>query len=169
MSIPRGIRTTKSTNRGDRMTPQRLESAVRETGVNVLPWISAALVVAYGGVTLLFSTFLTLILCDWAMGLLAARIRGEDLCWEKAVRGWYKFLAYLVLLVALHRLDVASIVMIGIGSKGKLMDNTLIGLCGYEFWSVLRNAGRCGIAIPAWLRKLGERLKSVFSDEKGGD
>jgi len=152
------------------MTPHRLESAARETGTSVLPWIYTAFVAAYGGSNVLFSTFLALLLCDWALALLATSIQGERVCWEKAVRGFKKTLAYLILLIALHRVDVASPLLVGICTEGKIMDTTLIGLAGYELWSILRNTRRCGIEPPEWLSKIAERLRNVtYDNNRGGN
>jgi phage-related holin len=123
---------------------------------------TALLIYLIGGVDTLMSTFLLFAMLDWFIAIIAAKINSVPVTWSRAVKGLWKSIAYIILVIVAHRFDIASIHLLGFSTVDKARNALLIGLVGYELLSILRHAGACGCVAPGWLSVFGSSLKCMI-------
>jgi toxin secretion/phage lysis holin len=108
-----------------------------------------------GGVDSLVIILLCFVAVDYVTGIIASAMEGK-LSSQIGFRGIVRKLLIFVLVAASHLLDIA------IGWDNHFIRDTIIFFyIANEFISIVENAGRAGVPIPAVLRKAIE----LFKDE----
>jgi len=106
-----------------------------------------------GGMDLFVVILLALVIVDYITGIAASALEGK-LSSQVGFRGIVRKLLIFVLVAASHLVDLA------IGWDMHLIRDAIIFFyIANEFISIVENAGRAGVPIPAVLRKAIELLK----------
>ncbi|MCC3373916.1 phage holin family protein [Cohnella sp. REN36] len=121
--------------------------------------VGAALIFAYGHWPQALTVLLVVMALDYLTGVTAAVRDGSGLHSQTGFWGlWKKGLMLLVILLA-HRIDVMF------GSEWA-MGGAIYFYLANELLSVLENAGRIGLPIPARLRQVVRLLRDRADEEE---
>jgi len=121
--------------------------------------VGSSLCQALGGWDALLRALVFFIVLDYASGLLASGIEGR-LSSRVGFKGVAKKVLILMLVAVAFKVDQLT--------STQLMRNSVVGFyLGIEGLSILENAGRVGIPLPAVLKNTLEVLKN--KDGKGED
>lgn len=98
---------------------------------------------------------IVLVLLDFATGISAAKVSGEEIKSSKVFRSAVKVVMYMTLISASHLLEVASVI-------GFADDTVIAFLAATELISLIENVGRMGFAVP---KKLLNKLQHFRDDQ----
>ncbi|WP_456277907.1 phage holin family protein [Bacillus sp. AK128] len=113
----------------------------------------------FGGWSSLLTVLTFMIVIDYLTGVIAAGIE-KKLCSRIGFRGIAQKILIFALVSVAHMIDVI------IGVEHLIRDATIIFYIMNEIISILENAKRVGLPIPAFLVKVIELLKSKSKSKK---
>lgn len=113
----------------------------------------------YGGWSMLIQILLVLVVLDYLSGVAAAAVEGRVSSKEGFRRLPRKVMIFIMVAVG-HMVDK----MMGDGSM--IMDGVIFFYAANELISIVENAGRAGLPVPAVLKRVIEVLKEKSGEDK---
>lgn len=105
-----------------------------------------------GGVDNIFKAFVTLMVLDYVLGVMAAYVR-KDIDSKRAFGGLLKKTAMIMMVIAAVQLDTAM------DAEGLMRNAMVLFLIGMEGISFVENLGHMGIGVPKWLKAAFSQLQ----------
>ena len=110
-----------------------------------------------GGVDNLFKAFVTLMILDYILGIMAAYVN-KNIDSKRAFVGLLKKTSMVMMVIAAVQLDTA------VDAEGLMRNAMVLFLVGMEGISFVENLGHMGINPPNWVKEAFSQLQ-----DKGGN